>query len=131
MVLLVIRKIPVNHASFFGRRFHSHSRPPPAERRDERCGACGGDRPFGVALLATVLTSRLAYYGGGLEPGANTAATFDAFDDAFIVASAITVIGMVAAFFVSDREAAPSMRQVTAPPAAEEVEERVPVAAGR
>ncbi len=86
---------------------------------------------FGVALLATVLTSRLTHYGGGLEPGSNTAATFDAFDDAFIVASAITAIGMVAAFFVSDKDAAVSMRQAPAPPATEDVQARAPVAAGR
>jgi EmrB/QacA subfamily drug resistance transporter len=65
---------------------------------------------FGVALLATVLTSRLNHYDTSLAPGANTQATFEAFDDAFIVAAIITAAGILAAYFVSDRDAAVSMR---------------------
>ena len=82
---------------------------------------------FGVALLATVLTSRLAHYGVVPGPGADTAAAFEAFDDAFIVAALITAAGMVAAYFVSDKDAAVSMRAQEVPPAGTE---GVPIAAG-
>ncbi len=65
---------------------------------------------FGVALLATVLTSRLAAHDTALGgPAANASGTFAAFDEAFLAACAITLLGVVAAFFVSDKEAAPSM----------------------
>jgi MFS family permease len=77
---------------------------------------------FGVALLATVLTSRLTHYGTSLAPDGDTAATFEAFDDAFIVAALITAAGMIAALLVNDKEAAVSMRaQEMAPETAEAV----------
>lgn len=77
---------------------------------------------FGVALLATVLTSRLTHYGVVPGPGAGTAAAFEAFDDAFIVAALITAAGMIAALLVNDKEAAISMRaQEMSPETAEAV----------
>ncbi len=66
---------------------------------------------FGVALLATVLTSRLTAHGTSLQPGADSSAALDAFDDAFIVAAALSLLGMATALLVSDREAAVSMRR--------------------
>ena len=48
---------------------------------------------FGVALLATVLTSRLTAHDTSLAPGANTAATIDAFHEAFFVAAVLTLVG--------------------------------------
>ncbi len=67
---------------------------------------------FGVALLATVLTNRLSHHGTSLYvPGADSDAAITSFHEAFLVASALTIIGAAAAFFVSDREAAVTMRR--------------------
>ncbi|MEX2238767.1 MAG: DHA2 family efflux MFS transporter permease subunit [Dehalococcoidia bacterium] len=67
---------------------------------------------FGVALLATVLTDRLAFHGAALGPdGALPSASLDAFQEAFIVATVLGLIGIVAALMVSDKAAAPSMRR--------------------
>jgi EmrB/QacA subfamily drug resistance transporter len=78
---------------------------------------------FGVALLATVLTSRLTANDTSLAPGADTAATFDAFHEAFVVAAFLTLIGAGMSLLVRDKDAAVSMR-----PAAEgPVEEQEPV----
>jgi EmrB/QacA subfamily drug resistance transporter len=65
---------------------------------------------FGIALLATVLTSRLSAHGTSLGPGADSSAAMLSFHEAFIVASILTVVGVVAAIFISDKEAAVSMR---------------------
>lgn len=70
---------------------------------------------FGVALLATVLTSRLSAHNTALGPSADTSAALDAFHEAFIAACVLTALGVVAALFVSDKEAAVSMRQTEAP----------------
>lgn len=72
---------------------------------------------FGVAIAATVLSSRLDHYGGAqfLPPGAPTAvqdATVHAFRDGFIVAGVMMLVGvLVAAVLVRDRDAAASMRR--------------------
>jgi len=84
---------------------------------------------FGVALLATVLTARLISHDTTLAPGGDANAAVDAFHEAFIVACVITVIGSVVALFVSDKEAAVSMRTVEVPPEPEEGA-GVPVSAG-
>jgi hypothetical protein len=65
---------------------------------------------FGVALLATVLTSRLAAHDTQLGPAADTGAALTAFHEAFVVAAALTVLGGLAALLVSDKDAAVSMR---------------------
>jgi len=65
---------------------------------------------FGVALLATVLTSRLAAHDTQLGPAADTGAALTAFHEAFVVAALLTVLGGLAALLVSDRDAAVSMR---------------------
>lgn len=70
---------------------------------------------FGVALLATVLTSRLSSHNTSLAPGANTVAAITSFHEAFIAAVILTLVGaVVALIFVDDREAAVSMgRKIT------------------
>ncbi len=65
---------------------------------------------LGVALLATVLTSRLSANGSSLLPGANAQAALDSFHEAFIVAAVLALVGMGAALLVSDKDAAVSMR---------------------
>jgi EmrB/QacA subfamily drug resistance transporter len=65
---------------------------------------------FGVALLATVLTSRLSSHNTSLAPGANAVAAITSFHEAFIAAVILTLVGaVVALIFVDDREAAVSM----------------------
>jgi MFS family permease len=61
----------------------------------------------GVALLATVLAERIsARMTGAANP---RAATLDAFQDAYLVGAALAVIGLIAAFFIHDEDAAASM----------------------
>lgn len=69
---------------------------------------------FGVALLATVLTNRLADHGAVLGNPASRDGALLAFHDAFIVASILALLGMAASLLISDREAAASMGQTTA-----------------
>ena len=66
---------------------------------------------FGVALLATVLTSRLTAHDTSLAPGANTAATIEAFHEAFLAAAVLTLVGAGLSLLVNDKDAAVSMRQ--------------------
>ena len=77
---------------------------------------------FGVAILASVLESRLAHYGTRLGPApfGNPEAALDAFHEAFAVAAGLTIVGILACFLVSDREAAVSMRHTPSPLEAEE-----------
>jgi EmrB/QacA subfamily drug resistance transporter len=75
---------------------------------------------FGVALLATVLTNRLSHHGSSLAPGADSSAAILAFHEAFLVASALTLVGVAAAWLVSDKEAAVSMQRRPAAPEEEE-----------
>jgi EmrB/QacA subfamily drug resistance transporter len=74
---------------------------------------------FGVALLATVLSNRLAHHGTSLAPGADSSAAILSFHEAFLVASALTVVGAAAAWLISDKEAAVSMRRTVEAPEAE------------
>jgi hypothetical protein len=82
---------------------------------------------LGVALLATALTNRLSANDAVLGSPATLDGALTAFHEAFLVAAALTVVGIVACFLVSDKEAAPSMRPAEAagPPA----EEAAPLAA--
>jgi EmrB/QacA subfamily drug resistance transporter len=66
---------------------------------------------FGVALLATVLSSRLIHYGSALGDPATGGDALLAFHEAFMVAAGLSVIGLFVAFRVSDREAAGTMLQ--------------------
>jgi EmrB/QacA subfamily drug resistance transporter len=81
---------------------------------------------FGVALVATVLTNRLTANGTSLAPGADSAATVEAFHEAFFVAAMLTLAGAGMALLINDEDAAPSMN-----PAAikRPVEEREPALA--
>lgn len=65
---------------------------------------------LGVALLATVLTSRLGARDAALG-GPDASAAITAFHESFIIAGVLAVAGFFAAFLVSDKEAAVSMRQ--------------------
>jgi EmrB/QacA subfamily drug resistance transporter len=74
---------------------------------------------LGVAILATVLTSRLkthvATAVASAAPAAKQAAaqhaSLLAFHDAFFVAVAVGVIGVVSSFLIHDQDAAATMRQ--------------------
>ena len=66
---------------------------------------------FGVAIAATVLTSRLAARGGALGPApADAAASVSAFGETFIATAALIALGVLAALLIRDREAAPTLR---------------------
>ncbi len=88
---------------------------------------------FGVALLATVLTSRLSAHDTALGPLADTGAALDAFHEAFVVAAVLAAVGVIAALLVNDEDAAVSMNLVEEPvgepPDAEGA--GAPVSAGR
>ena len=61
---------------------------------------------LGVAILATVLTSRLDYHDAVLaDPNVRDAA-LTAFHDSFLFAGALSVLGVIACLFVDDRKAA-------------------------
>jgi MFS family permease len=66
---------------------------------------------FGVALLATVLTSRFSHYGAALGDPFTRDGALSAFHDAFIVAAALSVIGIAASFLIDDREASGTMHR--------------------
>jgi EmrB/QacA subfamily drug resistance transporter len=82
---------------------------------------------FGVALLATILASRLGAYGGVLGLPATRDAALHAFHDAFFVGALLATVGVFAALFVDDRLAAATMRRR---PEAAPQEESTPVAVG-
>jgi EmrB/QacA subfamily drug resistance transporter len=68
---------------------------------------------LGVAVCATVLANRLAHHGGALGPQMPAPvrdAAFAAFHDAFLAAVAMTIVGIVVALLIRDKDAAPSMR---------------------
>jgi MFS family permease len=68
---------------------------------------------FGVALLATVLTSRMTMHQAMLGNPATQAGATQAFHDAFVAASLIGVVSIAMAFLVSDKLAAGTMRRAT------------------
>jgi len=69
---------------------------------------------IGVALLATVLSSRLVVYGATLgNPGTRPGA-LNAFHDAFAAAALLDLLGLAAALLISDRLAASTMKRKTA-----------------
>jgi MFS family permease len=71
---------------------------------------------FGVALVATVLTSRLAFHDAIMGEPATRAGAFLAFHDTFIVATIVSVVAIGAALMVSDKLAAGTMNPVVAQP---------------
>ncbi len=64
---------------------------------------------LGVAIIATVLTSRLTHYGAMLGNPATRPGAFEAFQDGFVVAGIMTLLGVAAALVIRDRDAAASM----------------------
>ena len=65
---------------------------------------------FGVAIIATVLTSRLAHHGAALCPVDNVAGSVSAFADGFVVTAIFIAAGILAALLIRDREAAATLR---------------------
>ncbi|BDZ57685.1 MDR family MFS transporter [Barrientosiimonas endolithica] len=67
---------------------------------------------LGVALLATTLTVRMASHLDSLAStageAARAAAAFDAYQDVFLVAAVVAVLGVIVSFRVRDEEAAAS-----------------------
>jgi EmrB/QacA subfamily drug resistance transporter len=70
---------------------------------------------FGVALLGTVLTNRLTHHGATPlgNPFARDGALL-AFHDAFLAASIVVGLAVIAALLISDRRAAHAMREPAA-----------------
>jgi EmrB/QacA subfamily drug resistance transporter len=65
---------------------------------------------FGVALMATVLSSRLAHYGATLGDPATAQRSLQAFHDGFIAATVLALVGAAAALlFIRDKDAASTM----------------------
>lgn len=65
---------------------------------------------FGVAIIATVLTSRLAHYGAKLGPTDNVAGSVSAFSDGFVVTAIFIAAGILIALLIRDRDAAATLR---------------------
>lgn len=66
---------------------------------------------FGVAIIATVLTSRLAARGAELGPlPIDAAASVSAFGETFVATAVLIALGVLAALLIRDREAAPTLR---------------------
>ncbi len=61
---------------------------------------------FGVAILATALTSRLSFHHALLADAATRNAALSAFQDTFLFAGAVSVLGIVACFLIDDEKAA-------------------------
>jgi EmrB/QacA subfamily drug resistance transporter len=61
---------------------------------------------FGVAILATALTSRLSFHDALLADAATRDAALSAFQDTFLFAGAVSVLGIVACFLIDDQKAA-------------------------
>jgi hypothetical protein len=68
-----------------------------------------------VALLATILAERLTarMNDSGVDPHA---AAVDAYQDAYLIGAVLAFIGLVAAFFIHDEDAAASMSADAAQP---------------
>ncbi|MGH2632286.1 MAG: MDR family MFS transporter [Tepidiformaceae bacterium] len=73
---------------------------------------------FGVALAATLLTSRLAYHGAILGAPATRAASLGAFQDVFLVMAILSLAGVAVAFLIRDSAARATMRPTEVEPAA-------------
>ncbi len=66
---------------------------------------------LGVALIATVLTSRLVHHGAQLGNPATRDGALLAFHEAFLVAGVLAIVGIFASLLVSDREALAAARR--------------------
>jgi EmrB/QacA subfamily drug resistance transporter len=61
---------------------------------------------LGVAILATALTNRLDYHGGFLGDAATRTEALAAFQDVFLFAGVVSVLGIIACFLIDDEKAA-------------------------
>ena len=61
---------------------------------------------LGVAILATALTSRLDVHGAALGDAATAAGALAAFQDTFLFATALSLLGVLACFLIDDEKAA-------------------------
>jgi EmrB/QacA subfamily drug resistance transporter len=59
---------------------------------------------LGVAVLASALTNRLGYHDAVLGDPATRDAALTAFQDTFMIAGALGVLGLVASLFIDDRK---------------------------
>jgi hypothetical protein len=76
---------------------------------------------LGVALLASVLSNRLDAHNALLGDPTTRDAALTAFRQSFVIAAGLSLLGMLAASFISDREAMSAMRRARAAPAEEEI----------
>ncbi|MDP9237961.1 MAG: multidrug efflux MFS transporter [Chloroflexota bacterium] len=75
---------------------------------------------LGVAVVAALLTSRLAHHGAQLGNPATSAASLHAFQDGFVVMGLLSLAGVLVALLIRDRDAEATMnprtsRVVTSP----------------
>jgi MFS family permease len=64
---------------------------------------------FGVALLGTVLTNRMTHHGAQLGNPLTLDPAVTSFHEAFLVASALGILGLVMSLVIDDHEAAGTM----------------------
>ena len=64
---------------------------------------------FGVALIATVLTNRMAHHGAQMGNPATAGSAVLAFHDAFFVAGILAIVGVLASFLIRDEDAISTM----------------------
>ncbi|MBF6601196.1 MAG: DHA2 family efflux MFS transporter permease subunit [Dehalococcoidia bacterium] len=86
---------------------------------------------FGVALLGTVLTTRLTAHNAQLGNPLAVAGATSAFQEAFLAAAIVAALGVVASLLIDDKAAAATMAPARAVSgtASEAPEERLPVGA--
>ncbi len=77
---------------------------------------------LGVAVAASLLTSRLAYHNFDQRNPATYPRALDAFQDSFLVLAIVSTIGVAVAILISDRAAAPTMNVRSIPVVADETE---------
>ena len=101
--------IPVQAAAFARVPLESTGRGSALFQVQRQVGAA-----VGVAVLATVYVERLKAYGVSTAAGVTTSAATGwtkAFHQSIAVAAVLGVVGMVAALFIKDADAAPTMRR--------------------
>jgi EmrB/QacA subfamily drug resistance transporter len=74
---------------------------------------------LGVAVAASILTSRLAHHGAQLGNPATRTSALGAFQDSFLILGLISMAGTVVAILISDRDAARTMNPSSSPLSAE------------
>lgn len=75
---------------------------------------------LGVAVLATVLTNRLHFHEAFLADSGTRDAALTAFHDAFLAAGALSILGILACFWIDDTEAVAAASSLAAEPDATE-----------